>query len=471
MPRARSRSVAEAPERRGATRGTTPSRRLEAPTRLGLRRAHLGFGRARLGLRCLGLAASLVLAAACARGSEAGTRDPGRAHDEDVAAHTSAAFVAGASEPAPALDPEAALAQAEAALAAGDAARAVALFGRVLAAPALPDERAAPAWIGLAQAHEKLRDCVASIRAYEAYLARFPTGDHAVGARARRGACEAELEQWELSAATYHGIAEQTELLPSARVEALAREGYALFMLDRLDEADARLAEADAIYERAALERSERFASTEFVGMARFYRAAILHRRFRDIEIRLPESAMQAAFTAKLELLVKAQDAYNHAIAAKHMFWVSAAGYQLGHLFSELYDALMYAPVPEWLDARQREVYFEELKKQARPVVTKAIWVFEKNLETARRLGYESEFIARTEEKLGHLQAVMLSDDVALGRPHPRLAGLDGSGTPGGEPSDDASAQGTRDGLDPAAGGGQGSASDRKLFVPRPTPL
>jgi tetratricopeptide (TPR) repeat protein len=429
MPRARSRSVAEPAGRwpRGLAR---------------LARA--------------GLAASLVLAAACARAPASHPPDDGSAGA--VAAGASEAFVAGASDSSPPVDPEVALAQAESALAGGDAARAVALFGRVLASPALPDERAAPAWIGLAQAHERLRDCVAAIRAYEAYLARFPTGEHAVGARARRGACEAELEQWEESAASYHAIAERPELLPSERVEALAREGYALFMLDRMDEADVRLAEADAIFERAVEERTERFASTEFVGMARFYRAAILHRRFRDIEIRLPEAAMQAAFTAKLELLVKAQDAYNHAIAAKHMFWVSAAGYQLGHLFSELYDALMHAPVPEWLDARQREIYFEELKKQARPVVTKAIWVFEKNLETARRLGYESEFIARTEEKLGHLQAVMLSDDVALGHPHPRLA-------------DDADAAPDDAAIDARAAEGQGSASDRKLFVPRPTPL
>jgi len=402
----------------------------------------------------LGLAAALLLAAACTRSPGPGSRAPGDANEHDVAA---GAFVEGATDTSPTLDAEATLEQAEAALAADDAARAVALFGRVLVSPALTDERAALAWIGLAQAHEKLRDCTAAIRAYDTYLARFPSGEHAVGAQARRGACEAELEEWEQSAATFHAIAELPDELPSARVEALAREGYALFMLDRMDEADARLALADEIYERAGKERTERFASTQFVGMARFYRAAILHRRFRDVEIRLPEAAMQAAFTAKLELLVKAQDAYEHAIAAKHMFWVSAAGYQLGHLFSELYDALMHAPVPEWLDARQREVYFEELEKQARPVVTKAIWVFEKNLETARRLGYESEFITRTEEKLGHLQAVMLSDDVGLGQPHPRLAD-DEAGDP-----DEA--------IDAPPAEGQGSASDRKLFVPRPTPL
>lgn len=388
-----------------------------------------------------------VLAAGCARGR---TRTPtAEAPGDAVAAE---AFARGASTGQEDADPEQLLAQAQAALAADEAARAVALFGRVLAG-GLPPEQAAPAWIGLAQAHEKLRDCIAAVRAYETYLERFPDGEDALVARARRGACQAELEDWERSAQTFHAIAELPEQLPSVQVEALAREGYALFMLDRFEEADERLALADEIYERAVTEQTERFGSFYFVGMARFYRAAILHRRFRDVEIRLPEKVMERAFKAKLDLLVAAQDAYNHTISAKHVFWVSAAGFQLGHLFSELYDALMYAPVPEWLDARQREIYYEELKKQLRPVITKAIWVFEKNLETARRLGYDNEFVDRTEAKLGHLQAVMLSDDATLGQPHQRLA------------------RETAEEIDAPQAMAEGSASDRKLFVPRPTPL
>ncbi|MCH9683040.1 MAG: tetratricopeptide repeat protein [Deltaproteobacteria bacterium] len=381
-----------------------------------------------------------------------GTRAPDQGQSvESVAAE---GFARGATDgQAPAdEDPEAVLAQAEAALSSDESARAVALFGRVLAL-SLPPERAASAWIGLAQAHEKLRDCVAAIGAYQTYLERFPRGEHAVAAAARRGACEAELENWEGSAATFGAIAALPDQLPSVQVEAMARQGYALFMLDRFEQADAVLAEADAIHDRAVEQQTERFSNFYFVGMTRFYRAAILHRRFRDVEIRLPEKVMEQSFQAKLALLVEAQQAYNHTVEAKHMYWVSAAGFQLGQLFSELYDALMYAPVPEWLDERQRQVYYAELEKQLRPVVTKAIWVFEKNLETARRLGYDSAFIERTEAKLGHLQAILLSDEAMLGRPGQRLARETDGDAQG--PGSDASI----------------SASDRKLFVPRPTPL
>lgn len=416
------------------------------------------------------LGLTVLLAVGCARGAGPGARSPqaelggaqGSVGSEE-SANAARGFAQGPrSAEVPAgqasgrvADPAAVLAEAEAALSADDGARAVALLGRVLQHEAtLSPEQVASAWMSLARAHEKLRDCLAAIRAYETYLSRFPEGEHVLVARARRGACEAELERWEESAATFHAIAELPEQLPSVQVEALAREGYALYMLDRLEQADARLAQADAIYEQAVAEQTERFSSYYFIGMARFYRAAILHRQFRDVEIRLPEAVMEEGFKAKLELLTRAQDAYNHTIKAKHMFWVSAAGFQLGHLFSELYDALMYAPVPEWLDERQREVYFEELKAQLRPVVTKAIWVFEKNLETARRLGYDNDFIQRTEAKLGHLQAVMLSEDATLGHPNQRLAR-----------EDDEQA------VDAPAAAGDGTASDRKLFVPRPTAL
>lgn len=343
--------------------------------------------------------------------------------------------------------------EAEAALQAEEPARAVASFGRVLAATDDADAMRR-AYLGLGRAHEMLLDCQAAITTYDAFLERYPNDPDVLHVYARQGACEAELAQWERSAASFHKIRVAEGQLPSVYIEAMAREGFALFNLEKWDEADEVLEAADAVFEKARAEESERFSNYYFVGMARFYRAAIIHLKFRNVEIKLPEKVMQEAFDKKMQLLISAQDAYNHTIAAKHMFWVSASGYQLGHLFGEFYDALMYAPTPDWLDDRQKHVYYEELKKQLRPVVTKAIWVLEKNLETARRLGYESPFIEQTEAKLGHLQKVLLSDEAGFGKPHPRLV-------PETVAEVDA----------PAAGGESLPAADRKLYVPRATPL
>ncbi|MBC8070081.1 MAG: hypothetical protein IAG13_17230, partial [Deltaproteobacteria bacterium] len=341
------------------------------------------------------------------------------------------------------------------------AAEAVALFGRALAGRGLDEASERRAYLGLAHAHEQLLDCAAVIRAYVAYLDRFPEAADKAVVDAQRGACQAELGQWEASANSFATVADADAQLPSTRIEALARQGFALFNLGKLDDADRVLARADEIFERAEREQSERFSSYYFVGMARFYRGAIVHRRFRDVTIVLPEKVMAERFKRKLELLVAAQEAYNHTIRAKHMFWVSAAGFQLGNLFGEFYDAMMYAPVPEWLDQRQRVIYYEELKQQIRPVVDKAVWVLEKNLETARKLGYESEFVARTEAELSHLQSALDSDEPGLGKPLLRLVR---------DPDD-----GADDTVAPAVPAGSGkeaaAAVDRKLFVPPMTPL
>jgi hypothetical protein len=101
---------------------------------------------------------------------------------------------------------------------------------------------------------------------------------------------------------------------------------------------------------------------------------------------------------------------------------------------------MMYAPGPRVARRGPAPAYYEELKNQLRPVVNKAIWVFEKNLETARKLGYDSEFVAQTEAKFSELQAVLLAGDTTLGRPTPAspprpAPSAPVAGAAGGEPS------------------------------------
>ncbi|MFO7566224.1 MAG: tetratricopeptide repeat protein [Enhygromyxa sp.] len=394
-----------------------------------------------------------LLASACATGKPASEASSARPEKRDRVG-------AQAEEPSEA-DPERWLAEAEAALAREQSAKAATLFARFLAGSLVdggePNPEHASAYRGLARAHEQLGDFEAAIRAYDGFLARFPDDPDAARMLARRGACEAEINLWERSADSYAAVLERggEALIPSQRVEALARRGYALFQLDRFAEADAAFAEADAIFEAATAEGQERFSDTYFVGLARFYRAAIIHVEFRAAPIRLPEAQMAKDFERKLELLDRAQDAYNHVIRARHIYWVSAAGYQLGSMFEEFYDAVMHAPVPDWLDEAQRRVYYQELEEQLRPVIDKAVWVFEKNLETARKFGYESEFIERTEAQLAQLQAIMLGRGEP-GAPVPRLAPLD-----------------ARHDDDPAGAIAfqELPAAERKLFVPMPTTL
>ncbi|MGB1700978.1 MAG: hypothetical protein ACPHRO_13550, partial [Nannocystaceae bacterium] len=271
----------------------------------------------------------------------------------------------------------------------------------------------------------------------------------------RAGACHAELEAWEESAALYRQAAE----IPGGRlaeyIEADVRRAYAHYQLDALEVTEQILEDLEPMLQRA--QHEERLSDYFFVGMARFYRAAVLHRRFRAAPIRLPEVRMAQDFENKLALLTATQDAYNETIRAKHVYWVSAAGLQLGSLFEEFHDALMYAPVPEWLNDAQRREYYEALKEQLRPVVNKAIWVFEKNLETATRLGYDNRFVDETEDKLARLQGMLLSGDTEIGRPTARLS----------DPAGDRAA------IEPSSpwGRSRATALEDRRFLPTQTPL
>ncbi|KIG17624.1 hypothetical protein DB30_02899 [Enhygromyxa salina] len=413
-----------------------------------------------LAARLLSLACIAALGTACA----AITSGQGSSQTPAAATGTEDRKPGSDAADATAADPNAWIDEAERALSGGQPARAATLFARYLGQDA-SGEQDRRAYAGLARAHELLGDFDAAIRAYDGYLAHFSDDPSAHLLLARRGACEAQVLAWERSAASYAQVLELggDQLIPSQRVEALARQGFALYQLAQFEQADAVLARADAIYEAATSGEAatrggqERFSDTYFVAMARFYRAAILHLEFRAARIRLPEAQMNADFEAKLALLERAQTAYNHVVRARHVYWVSAAGYQLGSMFEEFYDAIMYAPVPDWLDEAQRRTYYVELEEQLRPVIDKAVWVFEKNLETARKLGYDNEFIELTEAQLGHLQGIVLGRGEG-GGPMPRLA----SREPGDADDPDASLPSPRDQL---------SAVERKLFVPMPTTL
>src|SRR5690606_13029638 len=175
------------------------------------------------------VALALAAMAACA-GKPAGTVSP-----ED------AALTVAPGETAAATSGPATLAEAEAALASGDAVRAVALFSRCVGGGVDLsrsqhdiDTDLRQGYLGLARAHELLSDCTAAIHAYDAYLARF--GDGPTDLYARRGACYAELGEWQASADSYEEALTRASL-PSAQVEALTRQGYAYFELAQFDRA------------------------------------------------------------------------------------------------------------------------------------------------------------------------------------------------------------------------------------------
>lgn len=267
---------------------------------------------------------------------------------------------------------------------------------------------------GLAKARVKMGDCGGANRAMTTLL-RLETlkldAETLQRVYAERGICSAELLQWEQSANDLEkalqikhdpGLAKQMELH--------ARAGLALFHTEAFDAATKEFQAGIALYSALDSELRERLADPYFLAMSHFYLGAIAHRRFSDITLNLPEDNMAKELEQKVQLLEELQTHYHDSIRVRHVFWVSAAGYQLGSAFERFYDEMMQSPVPPRLSPSQRAVFYTELKKKIRPVLLRAVDVYEKNIAAAKRLGYSTPFVEETKARLVQLQHYLVSE-------------------------------------------------------------
>lgn len=267
---------------------------------------------------------------------------------------------------------------------------------------------------GLALSRRALGDCAGANRALTTLIglegAKAPAAERQ-SLLYDRGICYAELQAWERSAEDLQAaLAEDHDPGFARRMELHARAGLALFQLERFDDAQkelqAGLSELDALDS----EVRERLADPYFVAMSHFYLGAIAHRRFSAISLHLPKARMARELEQKAQLIGELQDHYHDAIRVRHVFWVSAAGFQLGSAFASFYDEMMQSPVPPELSPTQRAIFYTELKKKIRPVLLRAVDVYEKNLSAAKKLGYSTPFVEETRARLAHLQHYLVSD-------------------------------------------------------------
>jgi hypothetical protein len=115
----------------------------------------------------------------------------------------------------------------------------------------------------------------------------------------------------------------------------------------------------------------------------------------------------------KAEELLSAQGHYLRAVRTGSPHWATGAGYRIGALYEELYNALINAPVPKELDAEASQIYREELKRRIRVLVTKAINIYDETLAAADRIGEDSPFVSQTKESLDRMKAILLAEPPA----------------------------------------------------------
>jgi hypothetical protein len=192
-------------------------------------------------------------------------------------------------------------------------------------------------------------------------------------------------------------------------IVAMARRGFAQFKLGDLDVSERTFRQV-MLY-RQQIESQERLSTDFFLAFTQYNLAQITHERFRRAPIRLPEAQMDRDLEEKAGLLLKAQRSYIDTIKYGNARWASAAGFQVGSLYEELYDAFIAAPVPKQLKGEARDVYTEELHKKIRILLEKSLRWHRENLLMVERLGVDTDWAEKT--KLSYNKLLHLLDPAA----------------------------------------------------------
>jgi tetratricopeptide (TPR) repeat protein len=270
--------------------------------------------------------------------------------------------------------------------------------------PASPYAR--PALYNRGLAYRDKKDWQKAIDSFRELAEKHKDHADAKDALFQLGACYAEMENWPTSGEVFRGLLDRTDLNADDRIEAIARRGFAQLKLGDLEAAERTFRQVFLF--RQQIENQERLSTDFFLAFAQYNLGQITHERFRKAPIRLPESQMDRDLEEKAGLLLKAQRAYIDTIKYGNARWASAAGFQVGSLYEELYDAFVTAPVPPKLSADARQVYVEELQKKIRILLEKSLRWHRENLLMVERLGVDTEWAEKT--KLSYNKLLKLLD-------------------------------------------------------------
>ena len=281
---------------------------------------------------------------------------------------------------------------------------ALALFDRVV--HDWPDTRyVVPSLYNAGLSLEAKNDLAAAAERYKRITREHADDSAAIDAWYRLGFVQSNAKNWAAAVDTYGQILARKDLTLGDRLEALARRGVAQFSARDVIAAEHTFRDELPYYK--AHESDERLDSDFFVAMGAYYLGECAHEQYRALPVRLPEKQLGRDLEAKARMLLVAQSRFLDAMRVNNVEWATAAGFQIGSLYREFYDDLVGAPVPSELTGEAREVYLEEVRKQVKTLLQKAISIHEKNILLAERNGEKNEWVRRSNEQMEQLKKLL----------------------------------------------------------------
>ncbi|MEM1349328.1 MAG: tetratricopeptide repeat protein [Myxococcota bacterium] len=252
-------------------------------------------------------------------------------------------------------------------------------------------------------AYEKLGRWDEASASYKVILAQFPKKRDARDAYFRLANVLEQLEEHEAIVELMTQAMLRPDITHFDRCEAHVRRSMALLELGSYDEAEEgfrtmlRLNKDSGVQQRLA-------ENAHFVVQSHFGLGRALHAQVMATPLVLPPEKMGEDLQAKAELFLSAQSAYIRALRVHHPKWSVASGYMIGRLYEDFYLSIFSAEIPDDLTEEQLVLYFDELRKQLKPLMVRAIQVYEKNLSLSRRIDVEYDHNTWREATDVHLE-------------------------------------------------------------------
>jgi tetratricopeptide (TPR) repeat protein len=236
-------------------------------------------------------------------------------------------------------------------------------------------------------------------------VASYPDSRESIEGHLYIAALQSEKQQWPDALATLEAALARTNFTYADRVEAFARKGYVLLEQTKYDDADVALTAALAEWRKAP-----RIDEVYYIAMASYYRGELAHRKFLAAPVRLPDDQLILDLEAKRVLAVQAYDRWKESLGYNHAYWATAAGYQMSHIFFELWESTVQAPYPTKLASSARDQYVEEVHVRVRNYLEKALEGHRKNVELAKAYGVETTWSKGSATRMVQVMEALAKD-------------------------------------------------------------
>jgi tetratricopeptide (TPR) repeat protein len=275
----------------------------------------------------------------------------------------------------------------------GETERAVGIYRRLVTE--FPESHYAPTSLfNIAAIYDGRRDLPGTIAVLRELVKAYPQTRESIEGHLYIAALYTDKGQLPDALATLDEVLARTNLTYADRIEGFARRGYILLELTRLEEAETALESAVAEWRKLT-----KLEDTYYIAMASYYRGEIMHRRFVAAPVRLPDDQLVADLEAKRVFAVKAYDFWRESLQFKQAYWATASGYQMSHIFVELWEAHVKAPYPARIDVQTRPTYVREVHDRVREHLDKALEGHRMNVELGKAYGVETAWSRASAEQ------------------------------------------------------------------------